>query len=115
MFDNLKWKLLGLVLAAFGSTAAGGFAVEQIFQKDYFLDLLEDPSKIGATSGSVILLPVLFLILSGIQSYFFSVAILTAAMTGGLMYLGVETPLPELLTVTGVGSATAVLLYRIVT
>ena len=115
MFDSLKWKIIGLLLAAAGSSAAGGLAFETLFEKDWFLTLLEEPEKLGATSGSVVLLPILFLILSGVQSYLVSVGVLTAASTAGLMYLGVDTPLPELLTVTGVGSAVGVLLYRIVT
>lgn len=115
MFDKLRWKLFAMVLAAVGSTAAGGFAVESVFENDWFSTLWNEPEKLGATSGSVILLPILFLLLSGIQSYFVSVAVLTAAMTGGLMYLGVETPLEQLLTITGVGSAVAVLCYRIIT
>ncbi|MEO1330293.1 MAG: hypothetical protein AAFW46_11575 [Pseudomonadota bacterium] len=115
MFNSIKWKIIGLLLAAVGSSAAGGFAFETILEKDWFSRLLEDPEKLGATSGSVILLPILFLILSGVQSYLVSVAVLAAASTAGLMYLGVDTPLQELLIVTGVGSAVAVLLYRIVT
>lgn len=115
MFKSLQWTLFGLLLAAAGSTAAGGFAFETLFEKDWFLGLLEDPEKLGATAGSVILLPILFFVLRGVQSYVFSVAALTAASTAGLIYLGVETPLPQLLTVTGVGSAAGVLLYRVVT
>lgn len=124
MLDALKWKLFALALAAVGSTAAGGVAVETLFERDWFASLLNDPEKLGATGGAVIILPLIFLILSGVASYLVSVALLTAAMTAGLLYLGLEPQMTEvlgvmlpleLLTVTGVGSAVAVLLYRIVT
>lgn len=119
MFDSLKWKIIGLALAAFGSTAAGGIAVENLFDREWFAQLLEDPTSVGATGGSVILLPILFFLLSGIRSYFVSVAVLTVAMTAGLIYLQgaqlTEVEWGPLLTLTGVGSAAAVLLYRIVT
>ncbi|MEL6280860.1 MAG: hypothetical protein AAFQ73_09290 [Pseudomonadota bacterium] len=134
MLNSLKWKIIAMVLAAAGSTAAGGFAADSLFQEGWLESLLSDPQKIGATGGAAVLLPIIFLLMSGVKSYLFSVAILTAAMLAGLVYLGVDvpfdqlgpacfaSPLPEscrpimqLLTVTGVGSAVAVLVYRIIT
>lgn len=104
-----------MLAAAVGSTAAGGVAVEQLFGTDWFSTLISEPEKLGAQSGVVLLLPIVFLLMRGVQSYLFSVALLAGTMTGLLMYAGVEAPIEQLLTVTGVGSAVAVLCYRIIT
>lgn len=134
MFNSLKWKIIALLAAAVGSTAAGGFAADTLFEDGWIEGLINDPERVGATGGVALLLPVIFLLMSGVKSYLFSVAILTAVMIAGLMYMGVDVPLDQLspaclsspmplecrpamqlLTVTGVGSAVAVLVYRIIT
>ena len=111
-------KILAILLAGGGSTAAAVAGFEQIFGDGSFnLDaLIQQPERAGAIGGSTVVLPILFYFLSGVRSYFTSVAIVAVLMFCGLYFgLQVDAPLEHIATVSGIGAAVSVLVYRIIT
>ena len=111
-------KLIAILLAGGGSTAAAVAGFEQIFGDGSFnLDaLMQEPERAGAIGGSTVVLPILFYFLSGVRSYVTSVAIVAVLMFCGLYFgLEVDAPLEQIATVSGIGAAVSVLVYRIIT
>lgn len=71
--------------------------------------------KVGGAGAGSVVLPIVFLLLRGLQSYVISVAVLAAAMVGGMIYLGVDLPLEQMAITAAAGSAVGVGAYRVMT
>lgn len=133
----MMWrKIIAILLAGGGSAGAASVALSELFGAGgdpaaaasggglfgpdgaiNWETLTAASEKVGASGLGAILLPIVFFFLRGVQSYVISVAVLTAAAIAGVLYFGLapNMPLVELATVTGIGSAVAVAVYRIIT
>lgn len=115
---------IAMLVAAFGASAASTLTLAEIASSAGALGgsqgldldaLYAAAEKVGGAGAGTVLLPIVFLLLRGLQSYVVSVAVLAAAMVGGMIYLGVDLPLEQMAITAAAGSAVGVGAYRLMT